>query len=169
MQGTGPAVTSSEAQDYLDNDSPSGRYSKADLDKLGDELGIAAGPTRDGEAAEAAGGAAAQPEGAGATSTTGEEEEDDNFDDSMPDISSGPVVKSSASASSAAAAGEGGGAGAGAARREGRRTNRASFDGYDFNTLHKVGSLRMGVSSNQGGAPQLAATRSMDAQGNKRP
>ncbi|CBN75159.1 protein kinase [Ectocarpus siliculosus] len=172
MQGTGgPAMTSSEAQDYLDYDSPSGRYSKADLDKLGDELGIAAGPTTDAEAAAeaAGGGAAAQPEGAGATSTTGEEKKNDNFDDSMPDISSGPVLKPSASASSAAAAGEGGGAGAGAARREGRRSNRASFDGYDFNTLRKVGSLRMGVSSNQGGAPKLAAGRSMDAQGNKPP
>lgn len=165
MQGTGPAMASSEAQDYLDNDSPSGRHNKADLDKLADELGIAAGPT---EEVEAVGGGAAKSEGAGATSTTGEEE-DDNFDDSMPE--SGPVLKSSVSegdGGAAAAAGKGeGGGGAGAARREGRRTHRASFDGYDFNTLRKVGSLRMGIHSNQGGAPQLAAARSTDAQGNK--
>lgn len=155
MQGAGLAMASSEAQDFLDNESPSGRHSKTDLAKLGDELGIAAGPTDLEAAEEAAGGGAAQSEGAGAASTIGEEEDD--FDDSMP--TSGPVLKSSVSA------GEGGG-GAGAARREGRKTHRASFDGYDFNTLRKVGSLRMGAPSNQGGATQLAAARSMDARGN---
>lgn len=166
MQNTGLATTSSEAQDSLDC-SPSGRHNEADLSKLGDELGISAGPT-DAEAA-----AAAQPRD-GSTTLTNDSAGD------MPD--SGPVLKSSAStsaavAAAAAAAGEGEGAddsatgkGEGGAPplHRSNKDHRASFDGYDFNTLRKVGSLRMGGGpKNQGGVPELAAVRSIGARGYK--
>ena len=178
MQTTGFATTSSEAQDSLDC-SHSGRHSEADLSKLGDELGISAGPT-DAEAAAAAVAAAAQARDGNATN------------DSAGDMPDGdPVLKTSASmpaavagagagaaATSAAAAGDGDGAddsatgkGDGGAPEAALRRNkdhRASFDGYDFNTLRKVGSLRMGGGPmNQGGVPKLAAARSTGARGCK--
>lgn len=109
------------------------------------------------------------------TATTGEDADD--FDEGgVPDHA--PVLHSAATTSAALAAaatkaaqragagagkGEGGGANAAAAPPRHRKDNRASFDGYDFNTLRKVGSLRMGTQKSQGGAgvPQLAAARSM--------
>eukprot|EP00903_Cladosiphon_okamuranus_P006960 g6774.t1 len=162
MQTTGLATTSSEAQDSLDV-SHSGRHSEADLSKLGDELGISAGPKDTEAAAETRD---------GNTTKTNDSAGDAPGDD--------PAVKLSASTSAAvaaaAAASEGDGAddsasGKGASNPPDHRKNkdhRASFDGYDFNTLRKVGSLRMGSSAkNQASAPKLAAARSMGAQGHK--
>lgn len=164
VQNTGLASTLSEAQDFLD--SPSGRHSETDLSRLGDELGISAGPTTDAESAAAA---AAQPRDENTALTN------DSAGD-MPD--SNPVLKSSAVSASAAAAvaaapaaaAAGGGEGTDdSATGKGRKKDyRASFDGYDFNTLRKVGSLQLGgAPRNQGGGPELAGARPMGARGHE--
>lgn len=182
MPTTGLATAWSEAQDSLDC-SFSGRHSEADLSKLGDELGISAGPT-DAEAAAAA--AAVQPRdgkmlptnnGAGDITDGGRVQ---NLSASTSAAVAAAAAAAAASAAAAAAsAGEGEGTN-GPATEEGEggadpahrrnKDNRASFDGYDFNTLRKVGSLRMGgAPKNQGSVPELAAARSMDARGSKPP
>lgn len=141
MPGKGFSTTSDI--DSLDC-SRSGRVSQADLSKLGDELGISAGP------AAAASAAAVAPDQDGHAAAAGDGGGDYTTEGSAVLKPSKSTSAGIAAAAAAAAAKEDGEddeeekieVSASAAPRLRNKDHRASFDGYDFNTLRKVGSAQ---------------------------
>lgn len=160
----GSSAASGAAVDCLGLDDLSECHGKTDVSKLEHDLGVSPGPP-EAAAGSAAPTAVKEKGGAGEGGSGGSVVGIDTRADANGSASIAASTLTPASVPAATGGGGGGvpGGGVESVQAGGVRIHKprkASFDGYDFNTLQKVGSI--GVGRLTQGVPHLAAKRSSD-------